>query len=139
MSRQIRFGLFAILMIGCLALRAADARAAEPLPSDPANITGQLENGMKYIVRKHSVPPGRAVMWIHLDTGSTNESDKQRGIAHYLEHMAFNGSANFKPGTLVPFFQSMGMTFGRDQNAFTSFDQTTYQLSLPNVEPETLK
>ncbi|CAN5592798.1 insulinase family protein [soil metagenome] len=137
MSRRIGFALTVVVSI-CVLSGRAPARAAEPLPSDPANVTGELDNGMKYIVRKHSVPPGRAVMWIHLHTGALNETDAQRGIAHYLEHMAFNGSENFKPGTLVPFFQSMGMTFGRDQNAFTSFDQTTYQLSLPNCEPETL-
>ena len=57
---------------------------------------------------------------------------------HYLEHLAFNGSENFPPGSLVPYFQSLGMTFGRDQNAFTNFDQTTYQLSLPDTKAETL-
>ncbi len=77
-------------------------------------------------------------MWLHLDTGSLNESDQQRGLAHYLEHMAFNGSENFPPGSVVPFFQSLGMTFGRDQNAFTSFDQTAYQLSLPDAKHETI-
>src|SRR5262249_57113719 len=64
-------------------------------------------------------------------TGSLNETDTTRGIAHYLEHMAFNGSANFPPGSVIPFFQSLGLAFGRDQNAFTSFDQTTFQLTLP--------
>src|SRR5689334_7080701 len=115
MSRHKWFASFSIFTIGLLVMLAPiSARADEPLPSDPANITGQLDNGMHYIVRKHSVPPARAVMWVHLHTGALNETDKQRGIAHYLEHMAFNGSDNFKPGTLVPFFQSMGMTFGRD-------------------------
>lgn len=123
--------------VACLAL-LTQATFAEPLPSDPALVTGQLDNGLRYIVRKHGNPPGRAVVWIHINTGSLNETDPQRGIAHYLEHMAFNGSANFKPGELVPFFQSLGMQFGRDQNAFTSLDQTVYQLTLPNVEPETL-
>ncbi len=112
--------------------------SAQPLPTDPALVTGTLDNGLKYIVRKHAVPPGRAVVWMHMDTGSLNETDRQRGIAHYTEHMAFNGSANFPPGSVVPFFQSLGMTFGRDQNAFTSFDQTTYQLSLPNASADTL-
>lgn len=111
---------------------------AQPLPTDPTLVTGTLDNGLSYIVKQHAIPPGRAVMWIHYDTGSLNETDRQRGIAHYLEHMAFNGSANFAPGSLVPFFQSLGMTFGRDQNAFTSFEQTTYQLSLPDAEPGTL-
>lgn len=116
----------------------AAAAYAQPLPSEPTLVTGKLENGLTYIVRRASNPPGRAVMWVHLYTGSLNETDQQRGIAHYLEHMAFNGSANFEPGSLVPYFQSLGMQFGRDQNAFTSFDQTTFQLSLPNVEDGTL-
>lgn len=108
------------------------------LPTDPSLVTGELENGLRYIIKQHAVPPGRATVWINIDSGSLNETDRQRGIAHYLEHMAFNGSANFAPGSLIPFFQSLGMTFGRDQNAFTSFDQTAYQLSLPDAKPETL-
>lgn len=125
--------------VTCAFLVALAPRAlAQPLPTDPALVTGELENGLRYIVRKHDNPPGRAVVWVHFHTGSLNETDRQRGLAHYLEHMAFNGSENFKPGEVVPFFQSLGMTFGRDQNAFTSFDQTTYQLSLPDATPETL-
>src|SRR6266480_246712 len=134
MSCSLRFWLLSTL---CSTLMVAMLRAA-PLPTDPSLVSGKLDNGMGYIVVKHSNPPGRAVMWVHMYTGSLNETDRQRGIAHYTEHMAFNGSENFAPGTLVPFFQSLGMTFGRDQNAFTSFDQTTYQLSLPNTKPETL-
>jgi len=110
----------------------------QPLPTDPSLLTGKLDNGLAYIVRQHSVPEGRAVIWVHMHTGSLNETDAQRGIAHYLEHMAFNGSENFPPGTLVPYFQSLGMQFGRDQNAFTNLEQTTYQLSLPDTKPETL-
>jgi zinc protease len=112
--------------------------SGQALPVDPALVTGKLDNGLTYIVRQHSVPEGRAVVWVHMHTGSLNETDPQRGIAHYLEHMAFNGSENFAPGTLVPFFQSLGMQFGRDQNAFTNLEQTTYQLSLPDTKPETL-
>ncbi len=110
----------------------------QALPTDPGIVTGELENGMHYVVQKHAIPPGRAVIWIHMHTGSLNETDRQRGIAHYLEHMAFNGSENFAPGSLIPFFQSLGMTFGRDQNAFTNFDQTTFQLSLPDTKAETM-
>jgi zinc protease len=108
------------------------------LPTHPDLVTGTLNNGMTYKVLRHANPPGRVVMWIHISSGSLNETDAQRGIAHYLEHMAFNGSENFKPGSVVDFFQSLGMTFGRDQNAFTSFDQTTYQLTLPDTKVETL-
>ncbi len=110
----------------------------KPLPTDPEIVTGTLDNGLTYMVRRHAVPPGRATVWMHMGTGSLNETDAQRGIAHYLEHMAFNGSENFKPGSLIPFFQSLGMTFGRDQNAFTNMEQTTFQLSLPDAKPETL-
>ncbi len=111
---------------------------AEPLPTDPSLVSGTLDNGLHYIIKKHATPPGRAAIWIHMHSGSLNESDQQRGLAHYLEHMAFNGSANFPPGNVVPFFQSLGMTFGRDQNAFTNFEQTTYQLALPDAKPETI-
>jgi zinc protease len=116
----------------------ATSTMAQVLPTDPSIVTGTLDNGLTYMVKQHNKPEGRAVVWIHFHTGSLNETDRQRGIAHYLEHMAFNGSENFEPGSLIPFFQSLGMTFGRDQNAFTSFDQTTYQLSLPDTKPETL-
>lgn len=109
-----------------------------PLPNDPRFTHGQLENGLKYMVMRHTNPPGRAAIYIQISTGSLNETDKQRGIAHYLEHMAFNGSENFKEGTVIDFFQSLGMTFGRDQNAFTSFDRTTYILELPDTKPETI-
>ena len=121
-----------------LAAFATLIASAQTLPNDPALTTGQLENGLRYIVRRHDNPPGRAAIWLHMHTGSLNETDRQRGLAHYMEHMAFNGSENFPPGSLVPFFQSLGMTFGRDQNAFTNFEQTTYQLALPDAKAETL-
>lgn len=119
-------------------LIASTVAFGQALPSDPAIVAGELPNGLRYMVRQHAHPPGRATVWVHMHTGSLNETDAQRGLAHYLEHMAFNGSENFPPGSVVPFFQSLGMTFGRDQNAFTNFEQTTYQLSLPDTKRETL-
>lgn len=113
---------------------SADLNA--PLPTDPSLVTGTLPNGVRYIIRQHATPPGRVHIWTNIASGSLNETDEQRGLAHYLEHMAFNGSENFPPGTLIPFFESIGLTFGRHQNAFTSFDQTTYQLALPDTKPE---
>jgi zinc protease len=114
------------------------AGPATPLPTDPRLVTGTLDNGLTYIVRRHDNPPGRAAIWMHVDTGSLNETEKQRGLAHYMEHMAFNGSEHFPPNSVIDFFQSLGLTFGQHQNAFTSFDQTTYQLALPDNKPETL-
>ncbi len=118
------------------AASAADLKAK--LPTDPALVVGTLPNGLSYILRKHGNPEGRVSVWLHVSAGSLNESEKTRGIAHYLEHMAFNGSKNFPPGSVVDFFQSLGLQFGRDQNAFTSFDQTTYQLALPDTKVETI-
>ena len=116
--------------------RPAAASLKGALPSDPRLTTGELPNGLKYIVQRHANPPGRATIWLNVSSGSLNETDAQRGIAHDLEHMAFNGSTNFAPGTLIPLFESLGLTFGRHQNAFTSFEQTAYQLSLPDTSDE---
>lgn len=126
-------------LISALSIAGASGHAAgQALPSDPSLMTGQLDNGLHYVVYPHAIPPGRVIVWLHMHSGSLNESDKQRGLAHYLEHMSFNGSEHFAPGTLVPFFESLGMTFGRDQNAFTNMEQTTYQLTLPKTDADTL-
>lgn len=134
--------LWLLMCLMCVAVAAGPAPALasgeEPLPTDPRLVRGTLDNGLSYIIQNHKQPPGKVGMWIHIGTGSVNETDQQRGLAHYLEHMSFNGSENFPPGAVVPFFESLGMTFGRDQNAFTSFDQTTYQLYLPDAKPQTL-
>lgn len=117
---------------------AAEPDLAAPLPQDPKVKIGKLENGLTYWIREHATPPGKVGLWLHVASGSVNEEDPQQGLAHFLEHMAFNGSANFAPGTLVKFFEKLGMRFGADQNAFTSFDQTTYILTLPDTKPETI-
>lgn len=112
--------------------------AAENLPSDERIKTGTLSNGVKWMYRQHNQPPGRMAILIHVDTGSLNETDAQRGLAHFLEHMAFNGTVHFKPGELIPYFESIGMQFGDNINAFTSFDQTVYFLVLPDTKTETV-
>jgi zinc protease len=131
-------GLIRCLLVLAMVLTPKAARSSQPLPVHEGLVTGRLDNGLSFRVLRNATPPERVVLWLHVSSGSLNESEKQRGIAHYLEHMAFNGSENFPPGSVVDFFQSLGMTFGRDQNAFTSFDQTTYQLTLPDTNVETL-
>ncbi len=116
----------------------AASAVAQPLPMRDDVVTGTLDNGLSYIVKEHANPPGRSAMYLHISTGSLNETDEIRGLSHFLEHMAFNGSENFPPGELIPFFESIGLTFGRHQNAFTSFDQTTYILELPDAEQSTI-
>lgn len=108
------------------------------LKPDPAAHYGKLPNGMRYVVMPNHEPKGRASLRLLVLAGSLHESDDQRGLAHFLEHMAFNGSEHYPPGTLVEFFQRMGMSFGGDTNANTSFDRTVYLLELPRADDSTL-
>lgn len=119
-----------------LSITLAGSAFAEELPRDTRLQTGTLENGLNWIYRSHANPPGKMALIIHVDSGSLNETERQRGLAHFLEHMAFNGTENFPPGELIPYFESIGMEFGADLNAFTSFDQTAYMLFLPNTTVE---
>ena len=130
-------GLVIMAVFTALALCTAPLLAT-PLPSDSRIDAGKLSNGTTWLYRQHDNPPGKMAMIIHVDTGSLNETDTQRGLAHFLEHMAFNGSENFAPGELLPYFESIGMEFGADLNAFTSFDQTAYMLFTPDTETEQL-
>lgn len=125
----------AVFAAACLLLVSPPARAAQ-LPEDPKILKGKLDNGVSWIYRQHNNPPGKMALKIHVRTGSLNETGEQRGLAHFLEHMAFNGTEHFPPGKLVPYFESIGMQFGADLNAFTSFDQTVYMLYTPDTEPE---
>lgn len=101
---------------------------------------GQLPNGMRYILMPNQQPPGRVSMRLHIAAGSLMERDDQRGIAHFLEHMVFNGSKNFPDASkLVPMMQRLGISFGAHANAYTSFDETVYMFDLPNNEADTLK
>jgi zinc protease len=105
----------------------------QALPTDERNLTGRLENGVTWIYREHNNPPGKMALMMHVRTGSLNETDAQKGLAHFMEHMCFNGSEHFPPGKLIPYFESIGMQFGADLNAFTSFDETAYMLFTPDT------
>jgi zinc protease len=109
---------------------------ASDLKADPKAQFGTLENGLRYVILPHDEPPGRASIRLYMDVGSLMEQDDQQGMAHYLEHMAFNGSRHFKGGEMVEYFQRLGMGFGADTNAHTSFKETVYMLELPKVEPK---
>ncbi len=109
---------------------------SKPLPSDSRVLSGKCDNGAKWFYRQHDNPPGKMALMIHIDTGSLNETDAQKGLAHFMEHLCFNGTENFPPGKLIPYFESIGMEFGADLNAFTSFDQTAYMLFTPDTENE---
>ena len=127
------------LLFFCLLGIGQAQELKKKLPVDPSLKITTLDNGLKVIIKENKSPAGKVEMYLHVGSGSLDEEDNQQGIAHFLEHMAFNGSKNFPAGSLVKYFESLGLTFGMHQNAFTSFNQTTYILSLPNVKEETLE
>jgi zinc protease len=122
----------------CIVSLASLASAADELPRDPGNVYGTFDNGLKYIIRHNANPPGKVALNLHVKTGSVNESEQQNGLAHFIEHMAFNGSTNFKPGELIPLMSKLGMVFGADSNAHTTLHETVYKLTMPDTKPETI-
>jgi zinc protease len=108
------------------------------LALEPAVQTGVLANGLTYYIRKHPKPANRVLLWLAVDAGSVLEEDDQRGLAHFVEHMAFNGTARFEKNTMIDFFERAGMDFGADVNAFTSFDETVYMLQVPTDDAKML-
>ena len=114
----------------------ADFDAGAGIPFDPAVRTGTLDNGLRWFVRENSEPENRAALRLVVNAGSVLEDDDQRGLAHFLEHMAFNGTENFEKQELVDYLESIGMEFGPEINAYTSFDETVYMLQIPLDDPE---
>ncbi len=106
---------------------------------DPTAIFGVLPNGFRYVIVPNKEPPGRMSLRLRVNAGSFMETDQQRGLAHFLEHMAFNGGKHFPPGEMVGFFQHLGLAFGADTNANTSYDRTLYMLELPDVADKTVR
>jgi zinc protease len=109
------------------------------LRPDPAVKYGRLENGLRYAIMRNTQPAGIAAIRLRIDVGSLSESEQTQGIAHFLEHMAFNGSQNVPEGELVKLLQRTGLAFGPDINASTSFGETIYMLDLPQVDARTVE
>lgn len=114
------------------------AHMASDLSVDPAITYGELPNGLRYAVRQNATPTKTASLLMRVDTGSLNETDETRGLAHFLEHMAFNGSENIPEDEMTKRLERFGLAFGADTNASTGFVETTYQLELPDVSEEML-
>jgi zinc protease len=114
-------------------------QAHSDLPPDPAVRFGVLPNGMRYAIMKNATPPGQVAMRLRFDVGSLMEHDDEQGLAHFLEHMAFNGSTNVPSrGEMVQDLERLGLAFGADTNAGTSFDNTTYKFNLPKADDQTV-
>lgn len=105
--------------------------AAQPLPLWPEVHKGKLPNGLTYYILKHGKPEHRALLWLAVNAGSVDEDDDQRGLAHLDEHMAFNGTKRFPKDALIQYLEKIGMRFGADLNAYTTWQQTVYQLEVP--------
>ncbi len=108
------------------------------VPVDPGYRFGRLPNGMRYVIRQNATPKGTALVRMQIDAGSLDESDDERGYAHYVEHMAFNGSTNVPEGEMVALLERHGLAFGADTNASTGFEHTVYKLDLPKNDPALL-
>jgi zinc protease len=137
----MRAGYLAVaLVVAVVALpEAAVAQdLSAPLPRDAGIRVGTLPNGLTYFIRNNPRPNDRVMLRLAVKAGSNDEADDQRGLAHLVEHMAFNGSAHFKPGELVSYLESIGAEFGPHVNAYTSFDETVYMLDVPTEKSGTL-
>jgi zinc protease len=132
LRRSIRFWFAVVLLLPALAWAESTTDSNEALPADNSIEYRTLPNGMRYWVRSTGRTSGKVSMWMRVGSGSINEDDDQRGLAHFLEHMAFNGGENFPAGTLIKRFEAAGLTFGAHQNATTSFRDTIYKLSMPS-------
>ena len=113
--------------------------AVEKVPVDPRITIGRLENGLRYYIRRNPRPAKRAELRLVINAGSVLEDDDQLGLAHFVEHMAFNGTTHFEGQEITAFMESIGMQFGPSLNAFTTFDDTTFVLQVPTDRMEILE
>jgi zinc protease len=115
---------------------AVSTAAASPLPLDAEITTGRLANGLTYYLRQNARPEKRAQLWLAVNAGSVLEDDDQKGLAHFVEHMCFDGTRHFPKREIVDYLQAIGMRFGADLNASTDFDETVYTIKVPADKPE---
>lgn len=123
--------LYKKLFISFILLLFTGYLSAKDIPAHPKLVKGSLQNGLTYYIYPNDYPKGEAVYRLFIKSGSINETPEQRGLAHFLEHMAFNGTKHFPGNELVKFLESKGAKFGRDLNAHTSYNETVYKLKLP--------
>ncbi|TKC59121.1 insulinase family protein [Pedobacter hiemivivus] len=127
-----------LIAVLCLFSAAFNKSYAQQLLLAPEVVTGKLPNGFTYYVQKNSNQKKRVTLYLANKVGSILETEEQRGLAHFMEHMSFKGSTHFPAATLVDFLEKTGVRFGADLNAYTSFDETVYQLPIPIDNPEML-
>lgn len=129
MKKTSRFSVLMLMLALMLIPSLAMAQMPEQLPADPAVRIGKLENGLTYYIRHNELPKGQADFYIAQKVGSALEEDNQRGLAHFLEHMCFNGTTHFPGNRLREWLETVGVKFGANLNAYTSVDETVYNIS----------
>lgn len=129
--------LFLTLILTLPSFSQLDMNAG--LPTDPKLMMGKLSNGLTYYIKENKKPEKKVELRLVVKVGSIVEDDDQQGLAHMAEHMAFNGTKNFKKNEIVSYLQSIGVEFGNDLNAYTSFDETVYILPIPTDQPSNLE
>jgi len=127
-----------IIFAGTISILSQSFNVSSPLPVDDEFVIGKLPNGLTYYIREANNPKGRAEFFIVHNVGSLQEEDDQRGLAHFLEHMAFNGTKNFPDKALLNYFGSIGVKFGANINAYTSMDRTVYNISEVPIDRSTV-
>lgn len=137
-SMTMKLLSFVLLILTAGSVSAQD-KLSTKLPVDPNVKIGKLSNGLTYYIRKNAKPEKKVELRLVVNAGSILEDDDQQGLAHFTEHMAFNGSRNFKKNDIVSFLQSIGVEFGADLNAYTSFDETVYILPIPTEKKENVE
>ena len=125
---------FAVFLTGCASTKNNTEDA--PLPFNPAVRVGKLDNGMSYYIMQNDYPVNRIILRLAVNVGSIAEEENERGVAHLIEHMAFNGTEHFEKNSLIDYAESIGMDFGAEVNAHTNFEETVYKLEIPADKPE---
>ncbi|OYQ33136.1 peptidase M16 [Flavobacterium cyanobacteriorum] len=134
-----QFKLWLMLLALPLTVVAQGLKGDNLIPFDPNVKTGKLKNGLTYYIRKNAKPENKVDLRLVVNAGSILEEDDQRGLAHFMEHMCFNGTKRFPKNQLVDYLQSIGVKFGQHLNAYTSFDETVYFLPIPSDDPAKLE
>ena len=131
-NRLLKLSIWAVLLL----ILPLSSFALQELPTDPSVKVGKLDNGFTYYLKQNAKPENRIEFRLAINAGSILEDDDQQGLAHFTEHMLFNGTKNFEKNELISFLQKMGLEFGGDLNAYTSFDETVYFLPIPTEDKE---
>jgi len=132
MKKSVQLIFVSLLLLTPFTLLRGQEDVTKVLPQDSAVVTGTLENGLKYYIRQNNKPEQRIEFRLVVNAGSILEDDDQQGLAHFLEHMAFNGTKHFDKNDLVGFLEKSGVNFGADLNAYTGFDETVYMFQIPS-------